>query len=239
RPVPAGAGRPRRRRRGAGGRRDAEGRPVAPESRGARLGRGAGGGAASRRGRGRRRGGERGGGRCRDRPCPSEQRDRRAARHASRCRAGHRAEDRRLPPEARGLHLRRRARRGPGNRACAPRRASGPRGAVTVAAPSPVVPQRLAAAVVLGLVASLVVRSAWPGIACAAGLAAACSAFVRPDRAGLLVACSAVLAGAWWGSVRLAVLDRSVLAGRVGWAETSLVTVTGPPRRGRFELRLP
>jgi competence protein ComEC len=110
---------------------------------------------------------------------------------------------------------------------------------VTVAAPSPVAPQRVAAAVVLGLAASLVVRSAWPGIACAAGLAAACSAFVRPDRAGLFVVCAAVLAGAWWGSVRLAVLDRSVLATRIGWAETSFVTVTGPPRRGRFELRLP
>src|ERR671922_90425 len=92
---------------------------------------------------------------------------------------------------------------------------------------------------VLLLAASLVVRSAWPGIACAAGLAAASSAFVRPERAGLLVACSAVLAGAWWGSMRLAVLDRSLLAARIGWAETSLVTVTGPPRRGRFELRLP
>ncbi|HYZ76092.1 MAG TPA: ComEC/Rec2 family competence protein [Gaiellaceae bacterium] len=110
---------------------------------------------------------------------------------------------------------------------------------MTVAAPSSVVPQRVAAAVVLGLAASLVVRSAWPGIACAAGLAAASSAFVRPERAGLLVACSAVLAGAWWGSMRLAVLDRSLLAARIGWAETSLVTVTGPPRRGRFELRLP
>ena len=100
-------------------------------------------------------------------------------------------------------------------------------------------PQRLAAAVVLGLGASLVIRSSWPGLACAAGLAAASSAFVRPERAALLVAGSAVLAGLWWGSIRLVVLDWSVLAGRIGWAETSVVTVTGPPRRGRFELRLP
>src|ERR671938_314790 len=39
--------------------------------------------------------------------------------------------------------------------------------------------------------------------------------------------------------MRLAVLDRSVLAARIGWAETSVVTVTGPARRGRFELRVP
>ena len=110
---------------------------------------------------------------------------------------------------------------------------------MSAAGVSRLAPQRLAAAAALGLVASLVVRSAWPGLLGAAGIAAACSGFVARERAGVLVAGAALLAGIWWGSARLAVLDRSVLAGRIGWAETSVVTVTGPPRRGRFELRLP
>ena len=82
-------------------------------------------------------------------------------------------------------------------------------------------------------------RCAWPGLAVAAALAAGGSAFVKRERAELLVVASAVLAAVWWGSGRAADLDRSVLADRIGWAETSLATVTGPPRRGRFELRLP
>ena len=110
---------------------------------------------------------------------------------------------------------------------------------MSVSARSPFVPQRVAAAAALGLAASLVVRCAWPGLAVAAALAAAGSAFVKRERAELLVVASAVLAAVWWGSGRAADLDRSVLADRIGWAETSLVTVTGPPRRGRFELRLP
>jgi competence protein ComEC len=101
------------------------------------------------------------------------------------------------------------------------------------------VPQRVAAAAALGLSVSLVVRCTWPALALGAALAAAGSAFVRPQRGPLLAALSAALAGVWWGSGRAADLDRSVLVTRVGWSETSAVTVTGPPRRGRFELRLP
>jgi competence protein ComEC len=107
-------------------------------------------------------------------------------------------------------------------------------------APIPVVvPQRVAAAAALGLAASLVVRCTWPALAVGAAAALAGSAFARPERAAFLVAAAAVLATLWWGSSRLAELDRSVLLARVGWAETTVVTVTGPPRRGRFELRLP
>jgi predicted membrane metal-binding protein len=45
-------------------------------------------------------------------------------------------------------------------------------------------------------------------------------------------------AGWWWGSVRLAALDRSVLVPRVGTAERALLEVTAPPRRSRYRLRV-
>jgi competence protein ComEC len=45
--------------------------------------------------------------------------------------------------------------------------------------------------------------------------------------------------GLWWGSVRLDALDRSPLRAEVGRAAQSLVEVTGPARRGRFDLRVP
>ena len=102
-----------------------------------------------------------------------------------------------------------------------------------------VVPQHVAAATALGLALSLAVRCTWPGLAVGAALAAAGSAFVRPERTASLVVLCALLAAVWWGSVRAATLDRSVLLARVGWSETTVLTVTGPPRRGRFELRLP
>ena len=47
------------------------------------------------------------------------------------------------------------------------------------------------------------------------------------------------LGGLWWGSARLDALDRSPLLEQVDRAERSLVVVTGPPRRARYELRVP
>ena len=44
--------------------------------------------------------------------------------------------------------------------------------------------------------------------------------------------------GWWWGSPRLAALDRSVLAARVGTAERALVEIEEPPRPGRYETRV-
>jgi competence protein ComEC len=49
-------------------------------------------------------------------------------------------------------------------------------------------------------------------------------------------ACLALL-GWWWGSARLEQLDRSVLVAHVGEAARVRVVVTGPARRGSFELR--
>src|SRR3954468_24070647 len=50
---------------------------------------------------------------------------------------------------------------------------------------------------------------------------------------------SAVVAVAWgWGSVRLAQLDHSVLATRIGTAEWAVVEVEEPPRPGSFDQRM-
>src|SRR5205809_204885 len=222
RPVPAGAGRSRGGCGRAGRRRDPQGRPLAREPGRARLGRRAGGRAAPglarcRRGGSRRLRGSLG---CADGPGAPEQRDDRAARRLARRRSGDGAEDRRLPPEARRVQLCGRARRHLGDRPGPSRPAAGPRGAVSDAAVRVVVPQRVAAAAALGLGASLVARCTWPALAVGAALAAAGSALVRPEQGGLLVVLSAALARLWWGSARVADLDRSVLLARVGWSET-------------------
>ena len=54
-----------------------------------------------------------------------------------------------------------------------------------------------------------------------------------------LAIAAAVVALAWsWGSIRLAHLDRSVLASRIGTFETAVVEVEEPPRPGSFEQRM-
>jgi competence protein ComEC len=57
-------------------------------------------------------------------------------------------------------------------------------------------------------------------------------------RAAVAVLCVALL-GWWCGSLRLDRLDRSTLASRIGEAARVHVTITGPARRGQFELRVP
>ena len=47
------------------------------------------------------------------------------------------------------------------------------------------------------------------------------------------------LVGWWWGSARLDLLAHSVLLQQVDRAERSILIVTGPPRVGRFTVRLP
>jgi competence protein ComEC len=74
--------------------------------------------------------------------------------------------------------------------------------------------------------------------AAAVGLAAG-AALAPPQRRFGLLAVALALAGWAWGSARLDALDRSVLLAEVGRAERTLVTVTGPPRRGRFAIRAP
>ena len=55
----------------------------------------------------------------------------------------------------------------------------------------------------------------------------------------MLLAGSLLLAGLWWGSVRLDALDRSVLAKEIGRTAPTVAVVTGPARRGLFALRVP
>jgi competence protein ComEC len=81
----------------------------------------------------------------------------------------------------------------------------------------------------IGLVVGLVVA----GLAWSAALVA--SRGWRPFVAAVALA----LAGWSWGSARLDDVDRSALAVRVGTADRARLVVTGPPRVGRFDVRLP
>ena len=75
-----------------------------------------------------------------------------------------------------------------------------------------------------------------------AGLAVAVVAvlaFVSESHARLvLLAVALALAGWWWGSARLDMLDRSVLLRDVGAGGEALVVVTGPARRTEYEVRV-
>jgi competence protein ComEC len=65
-------------------------------------------------------------------------------------------------------------------------------------------------------------------------------ALLVPARARAPAWAVALLLVGWsWGSVRLEALDRSELVGEIGRSAPVEVVVTGPPKRGRFELRLP
>ncbi len=100
-------------------------------------------------------------------------------------------------------------------------------------------PHWLLAGLCAGIAAAVALRATWLGLAASAPVLA-CGAALAPPRARFaLLALALMLAGWWWGSVRLRALDRSVLAPHVGQAEDSLVVVTGPPRRGRFAVRAP
>ena len=98
----------------------------------------------------------------------------------------------------------------------------------------------LAAALCAGVAGANATRAggSMPPLVCAGLLALAAAANGRALRIGLLVA-AAGLAGLWWGSLRLDALDRSPLHFEIGRAEQTVVEVTGPVRRGRFDLRAP
>ncbi len=93
-------------------------------------------------------------------------------------------------------------------------------------------------ALCVGIALANVVRV--PATAALGGLAvvAACAASA-PARAVAALALALALVGWGWGSARLDRLDRSVLLAEVGRAERATVVVTGPPRRGRFDVKEP
>ena len=96
----------------------------------------------------------------------------------------------------------------------------------------------LAAALCAGLALALLGREAHAGLALSAGAAALLAVVIAPARVPLL-ALALVLAGLWWGSVRLDALDASVLENEVGRAALARVEVTGPARRSEFAVRVP
>ncbi len=96
----------------------------------------------------------------------------------------------------------------------------------------------LAGSLCVGLALALLPGGAHAGFLLAAlGLAAGVPAAGRL-RVPLLAG-SLLLAGFWWGGVRLQALDRSVLETEMGHAAPARVEVTGPARRGEFEVRVP
>lgn len=100
-------------------------------------------------------------------------------------------------------------------------------------------PSLLVAALCLGVAGATVARVAASTAAAAVAAAVAASLVARDRRARLgAAACTVALGGWWWGSHRLAALDHSVLAARVGTAERAVVEVEEPPRPGRYETRV-
>ena len=100
-------------------------------------------------------------------------------------------------------------------------------------------PHRYAAALCLGLAAADLTRGSALVMACAGAALALVGALAGEGARPLLVLAALGLLGWWWGGARLDALDRSVLLARVETAERSLLVVTGPTRRSRFELRVP
>lgn len=100
-------------------------------------------------------------------------------------------------------------------------------------------PHALGCALCLGLAAATAARVglATSVLVAAALLSLAAAAVSRPA-ALALGALGVAIAGWGFGSVRLAAIDRSVLAPRIGTAEEALVEVAEPPRHGSFELRM-
>ena len=100
-------------------------------------------------------------------------------------------------------------------------------------------PHRPVAALCVGIAAANIFRAASLEVAAVALALGVVAAFVQPQHRLGLAVLALGLAGLWWGSSRLDALDRSALSAQVGRAERSLVVVTGPPRRTRYELRVP
>jgi competence protein ComEC len=100
-------------------------------------------------------------------------------------------------------------------------------------------PHRYAAALCLGLAGANLGRGPAPLVLSAVALLALGAALTEAPARSLCLLGALALGGWWWGSARLSAIDRSVLLAYVDTAERSLLVVTGPTRRSRFELRVP
>jgi ComEC/Rec2-related protein len=90
----------------------------------------------------------------------------------------------------------------------------------------------LAGALCAGLAAANVARATAVPVVLLLGLAAMLRAPL------LALACVVAVAGWWWGSERLQMLDRSALLPLVGTAARAVVELQEPPHPGRFEIRV-
>ena len=99
--------------------------------------------------------------------------------------------------------------------------------------------QLLAGSLFLGLAAANVARvQTGLALVLAALLGSTATASRRHRRFGLL-AVALALVGWWWGSARLDAFDRSPLTSRLDTAARVHVTLTGPARRGKYDVRAP
>ena len=61
----------------------------------------------------------------------------------------------------------------------------------------------------------------------------------QPSARPIVLAVAVLVAGWWWGSVRLDAFDRSLLAPEIGRSAAAEVVVTGPARHTEFAIRVP
>ena len=98
-------------------------------------------------------------------------------------------------------------------------------------------PHVLAASLCCGLAAADLVRDPSPVVPVVALVLVAAALVLEPGSRLAALAVSLALAGCWWGTLRLAALDSSVLAGRAGHVGRALVEITAEPRPGEFSVR--
>jgi len=92
-------------------------------------------------------------------------------------------------------------------------------------------------AAALGLASANAMRA--PAVLVAVLVAAAALAASSPGARLPACALALLLAGWWWGSLRLEAFESSVLAPEIGQSAPVTAVVTGPVRRSTFALRLP
>jgi competence protein ComEC len=100
-------------------------------------------------------------------------------------------------------------------------------------------PRPLAAVGCLGLAAAAFVRTEAAAVALVGLALLAAAAFARDRTRAALIAAGLLVVTWWWGSARVAQLDRSELASLVGHTGEARVVVTGPARRSSYSVRVP
>ena len=99
--------------------------------------------------------------------------------------------------------------------------------------------QLLAGSLCVGLAAANVARVLTTLALVLAVLLGGGAMVLRGSRRLGLLAVALALGGWWWGSARLDTLDRSPLTSRLETAARVRMTITGPARRGKYDVRAP